>query len=76
MKKIIPISILSFGLFACSKDTGELIGVQGREPWYQPDPYGMLYIPMGSYNMGQSDQDVPYSLTAPSKNRFGPSILY
>ncbi|GIV40765.1 MAG: gliding motility lipoprotein GldK [Vicingaceae bacterium] len=67
MKKIIPISILSFGLFACSKDTGELIGVQGREPWYQPDPYGMLYIPMGSYNMGQSDQDVPYSLTAPQK---------
>jgi gliding motility-associated lipoprotein GldK len=27
----------------------------------------MLFIPMGSYNMGPSDQDVPYSLTAQSK---------
>jgi len=50
-----------------SKDQGYLIGVQGRGEWYQPDPYGMLYIPMGSYNMGPSDQDVPYSQTAQSK---------
>ena len=31
------------------------------------DPYGMLYIPMGSYNMGPSDQDVPYALTTQAK---------
>jgi gliding motility-associated lipoprotein GldK len=54
-------------LYACSKGNGELIGVQGREEWYQPDPFGMLYIPMGSYNMGPSDQDVPYSLTAQTR---------
>ena len=54
-------------LYSCSKDNGELIGVQGREEWYQPDPFGMLFIPMGSYNMGPSDQDVPYALTAQSK---------
>lgn len=54
-------------LYACSKGNGELIGVQGREDWYQPDPFGMLFIPMGSYNMGASDQDVPYSVTAQSK---------
>ncbi len=54
-------------LYACSSDNGELIGVQGRPEWYQPDPYGMLYIPMGSYNMGPSDQDVPYAQTAQSK---------
>lgn len=67
MKKLLFISMLATVLYSCSSDSGELIGVQGREPWYQPDPYGMLYIPMGSYNMGPSDQDVPYSLTAQTK---------
>ncbi|MCI5055004.1 MAG: SUMF1/EgtB/PvdO family nonheme iron enzyme [Flavobacteriales bacterium] len=46
---------------------GQLIGVQNRPVWYQPDPYGMLYIPMGSFNMGPSDQDVPYSHTTRAK---------
>ena len=54
-------------LYSCSKGNGELIGVQGREEWYQPDPFGMLFIPMGSYNMGPSDQDVPYALTAQTR---------
>jgi len=46
---------------------GQLVGVQGRPEFYQPDPYGMLFIPMGSYNMGPGDQDVPYALTSQSK---------
>jgi len=29
--------------------------------WYQPTPYGMVFIPLGSFIMGQSDQDVPYN---------------
>jgi gliding motility-associated lipoprotein GldK len=66
MKRIL-ILLAVVVLYACSKGNGELIGVQGRDEWYQPDPFGMLFIPMGSYNMGPSDQDVPYSLTAQSK---------
>ncbi len=54
-------------LYACSRGNGELIGVQDRGEWFQPDPFGMLFIPMGSYQMGPSDQDVPYALTAQSK---------
>jgi len=54
-------------LYSCSTGNGELIGVQNREQWYQPTPFGMLFIPMGSYNMGPSDQDVPYALTAQTK---------
>ena len=54
-------------LYSCSQGNGELIGVQNRDAWFQPDPFGMLFIPMGSYNMGPSDQDVPYALTAQSK---------
>tara|TARA_R110001592_G_scaffold32788_16_gene114543 strand:+ start:3883 stop:5184 length:1302 start_codon:yes stop_codon:yes gene_type:complete len=66
MKRIL-ILLAVVVLYACSKGNGELIGVQGREEWYQPDPFGMLFIPMGSYNMGPSDQDVPYSLTAQTR---------
>jgi formylglycine-generating enzyme len=67
MKNMLLWSSLLFVAAGCNKGNGELIGVQGREPWYQPDPYGMLYIPMGSYNMGPSDQDVPYAHTTKSK---------
>lgn len=47
--------------------SGELIGVQGREGFFQPTPYGMLFIPPGSYQMGPSDQDVPYAITTQQK---------
>ncbi|MBI2279376.1 MAG: SUMF1/EgtB/PvdO family nonheme iron enzyme [Bacteroidetes bacterium] len=66
MKRILILITIAV-LYACSKGNGELIGVQGREEWYQPDPFGMLFIPMGSYNMGPSDQDVPYAVTAQSR---------
>jgi len=56
-----------FILSSCGRGNGELIGVQDREEWYQDDPFGMLFIPMGSYNMGESDQDVPYGQANPSK---------
>lgn len=46
---------------------GQLTGALNRERWYQADPYGMVFIPSGAYNMGPSDQDVPYAMTAQSK---------
>lgn len=68
MKKFLIISAATFLLIGCMGDGGgQLIGVQGRQVWYQPDPYGMLYIPPGTYNMGPSDQDAPYSYTTRSK---------
>lgn len=55
-------------LSSCGNDgNGYLTGVQGRQNWFQEDPYGMVYIPMGSFNMGPSDQDVTYGVTAQSK---------
>jgi sulfatase modifying factor 1 len=46
---------------------GEVTGVLSREKWYQADPYGMVFIPSGSYVMGASDQDVPYAVTSQGK---------
>lgn len=59
---------LSVLVSSCSTSgNGQLIGVQDRIQWFQPDPYGMLYLPMGSFTMGQSDQDVPMSTTTKAK---------
>lgn len=55
-------------LSSCGNDgNGYLTGVQDRKNWFQEDPYGMVYIPMGSFNMGPSDQDVTFGVTAQSK---------
>ena len=43
------------------------MGVQGRPEWFDVDPFGMMHIPMGSYNMGPSDEDAPYAHTTKSK---------
>jgi len=62
MKKLLLISLLAITLSSCKNTgNGELTGVQRREKFYQPDPYGMAYVPMGSFTMGVGDQDVPYA---------------
>lgn len=68
MKKIIFLFVFAAFFVGCGDNgRGHLIGVQDREEWYQEDPYGMIYIPMGSYQMGPSDQDAPYAITAQAK---------
>ena len=67
MKNLIYIFII-YLLTSCSEtDKGYLVGVQDRNDFFQPNPLGMVFIPQGSYNMGPSDQDVPYSQTSQSK---------
>jgi formylglycine-generating enzyme len=62
MKKLLFISLLAIILGSCKNSgNGELTGVLKREKFYQPDPYGMAYVPMGSFTMGVGDQDVPYA---------------
>ena len=48
---------------SCSNSgNGELVGTRGKsKPFYQPDPYGMVFIPMGSYTMGAGDEDLTNS---------------
>lgn len=76
MKKLIIIMFgASFLIAGCSSnDRGELVGVQDRPTWYPNEPYGMVFIPQGSYNMGNADQDVPYGLISPTKTVSVPSF--
>lgn len=60
MKKLLIIGLIGTFLAACSSRSGHVTGVLGRRI-YQPEiPLGMVYIPSGSYNMGENDQDVPF----------------
>jgi len=68
MKKVILISSIVALFSACgSSGNGELIGVEKRQVWNPTDPYGMVFIPQGSFNMGPSDQDVPFANVSQSK---------
>ena len=69
MKKIILISFIVASLIGCGgSGNGELIGASDRQIWNPTDPYGMVFIPQGSYNMGPSDQDVPFANVSQTKS--------
>ena len=61
MKKLLLIAIVlwsALGFTGCSKSgNGELVGVQKRPKWRETQPYGMVYVRRGSFNIGPSDQD-------------------
>ena len=56
-------------LFSCNNSgNGELVGVsQKTRPFFQPDPFGMVFIPQGSFTMGTGDQDIAYSFVQEPK---------
>ncbi len=59
--KLTKVLVLGMMLFLAScgkKDMGQLTGVLDRPSWNGINPYGMVYVPSGSFTIGQSDQDV------------------
>ncbi len=69
MKRLLLVSVILVLLNnSCSKNSsGELVGVQDRKNYFEPDPFGMVFIPQGKFNMGPSDQDVAWAQTTLSK---------
>ena len=50
-------------LSSCSSGlSGELTGAKSRRPWYHAQPYGMVFVPAGSFHMGSAEQDVLFSM--------------
>ena len=44
-KTLLFLAAIPIFLWGCgSSSTGELIGVQGRQLWYQPDPYQVFNL--------------------------------
>ena len=69
MKRLLVLfTLATIILSGCGQaPSGELIGVQGRKKWFEPDPYGMVFIPQGSFVMGPGDQDAFFSRNAFSR---------
>src|SRR3569623_1469985 len=57
-----------------SGDRGELTGIAQRS-FRAEVPYGMVYIPSGSFLMGQTDQDVTFSQLAQTKQVTVPAFF-
>ena len=69
MKKLLIFSFVIALLNSCGSGgpNGELVGVEGRRSFAEPNPYGMVLVPMGSFNMGGNDQDVSWAINAPTR---------
>lgn len=69
MKKVLALSVIIITILSgCGQSgNGELVGVSRGGSFYEPDPYGMLFIPEGSFTMGPNDQDIVWSMTSQSK---------
>ena len=69
MKRLVLYLIVVFFLASCSNSgNGELVGTRKKsKPFYQPDPYGMVFIPQGSYTMGAADEDITNSFLVQPK---------
>jgi formylglycine-generating enzyme required for sulfatase activity len=66
MKKLLILSFIIALISSCgSGGSGDLVGVPGRKSYVEPNPYGMVFIPMGSFNVGGNDQDVAWAINAP-----------
>ena len=64
MKRILFLSSIVALLSSCGGNYGnyqELIGSQDRAVWNPSIPFGMVFVPQGSFVMGPSDQDVPFA---------------
>lgn len=60
MKNLLLFAFVILLMASCGRSNqGELVGVRTKSrPFYQPDPYGMVFIPMGSYTMGAGGEDI------------------
>ena len=63
MKRLLLYTLVVTFLASCSNSgNGELVGTRKKsKPFYQPDPFGMVFVPMGSYTMGAGDEDLTNS---------------
>ena len=59
--KFLPIILLAFGLSACNKPAGELVGAYTVGPVGDVDPYGMRFIRKGSFLMGPNEQSAIFT---------------
>lgn len=66
--KTLGVAAVGIALASCSGgSSGDLVGVSEFEGWQPTTPYGMNYVNMGSFTMGNNDDDVPFASVNRSK---------
>ena len=61
-KALLMLIALGLTVASCGKkENGQLVGVQDRPTWRGINPYGMVYIPSGTFHAGPSDEDMSRS---------------
>jgi hypothetical protein len=59
MRKVFLLVLVSVLIVSCEKTRQyELVGAEGRKPFYPEVPNGMTYIPAGGFTMGLHEQDM------------------
>jgi formylglycine-generating enzyme required for sulfatase activity len=76
MKKLLALSVIVVTVLSgCGKSGGgELVGVSRKAAFYEPDPYGMIFIPQGSFNMGPADEDIANTMNSQKRTVSVPSF--
>lgn len=68
MRNIAFIALSLLVISGCgTTGSGELTGVTSNSTFMEPAPLGMIFIPQGSFNMGQNEQDVASTSNAQTK---------
>ncbi len=68
MKKLFGCLLLAFVVYSCgSNDRGELVGVKYGDKFHPEKPFGMVFVPGGSFTMGKEVEDAIGAYDAPSR---------
>ncbi len=66
--KVFTLVMATFMISSCQQTyNGQLLGVLDRPTWKNINPYGMVYIPSGTFHIGPSDQDISFAQQQRSK---------
>ncbi|MFW5890316.1 MAG: SUMF1/EgtB/PvdO family nonheme iron enzyme, partial [Marinilabiliaceae bacterium] len=76
MKKVLALSVIVVTILSgCgSSGGGELVGASRNASFYEPDPYGMIFIPQGSFTMGAAGEDVAHAMNSQKRTVSVPSF--
>jgi formylglycine-generating enzyme len=58
--RLFAIVLILASFFSCQKNVVYLPeAAQKRGQWFEPEPFGMAYVPRGSYRLGANDDEAP-----------------
>ncbi len=70
MRKITVLILLISLVYGCgssSNDKGELVGAKTKSKWHSETPFGMVFVPGGTFTMGKQDEDDMGALNTPAR---------